>query len=148
MMQVRTKHPGDMNIADYLGGAMKGKERDEMVRHLADCRICLEKAVAAHDSVEDFRKNMQPKKRKGFSVKNINIYLVLAIISFALSFAAPRYFLQFLVATLLLGIKWVVDSKTTRTLIMIQEAWRRGGEKEASQILETLNNRRNNDALK
>jgi hypothetical protein len=31
-----------------------------------------------------------------------------------------------------------VDAKSTRMLIMIHEAWRKGGEKEASRILNTL----------
>jgi hypothetical protein len=65
----------------------------------------------------------------------INLYLILAIIFFVSSFAIPRFFLQFLVATLLLGAKWVTDSKSTKMLIMIHEAWKNGGEREASEVI-------------
>jgi hypothetical protein len=42
------------------------------------------------------------------------------------------------VATLLLGIKWIVDAKSTKMLVMIYEAWKHGGEKEASRVLERV----------
>jgi hypothetical protein len=71
-------------------------------------------------------------------MKRLNIYLALAIISFILSFAVPRYFVQLLVATLLLGVKWVADSKSAKMLVMIYEAWKHGGEKEASRVLERI----------
>jgi hypothetical protein len=71
-------------------------------------------------------------------MKKINIYLVFAIMTFALSFLVPRYFAQFLVATLLLGVKWVADSKTTKMLVMIYEAWKDGREKDISRIFGPL----------
>ena len=71
-------------------------------------------------------------------MKKINIYLILAIISFILSFVFQHYFVQFLTATLLLGIKWISDAKSTKMLVMIYEAWKKGGEKEASRILSSL----------
>lgn len=77
-------------------------------------------------------------------MKKINLYLVLACAAFLLSFITPRYFIQSLVATLILGIKWVVDSKTTRMLIMIQEAWKKGGERDVSRIMHTLDTDRSN----
>ncbi|MFA5255328.1 MAG: hypothetical protein WC419_01350, partial [Candidatus Omnitrophota bacterium] len=55
-----------------------------------------------------------------------------------LSFVFQRFFLQFLTATLLLGVKWITDAKSTKMLIMIYEAWKKGGEKEASRILSVL----------
>jgi hypothetical protein len=135
------KHPSDIEVADYLSGALRGKKREELAGHLASCPSCLEKAVCAFDSVEEFLKDTKLKNRKGNFMKRINIYLVLAIISFTLSFLTPRYFLQLLVATLILGAKWVVDSKTTKMLVMINEAWKQGGEKEASKVLERFNSR-------
>ena len=68
-------------------------------------------------------------------MKKINIYLILAIAAFTLSFITGRYFLQLLVATLLLGAKWITDSKTTKMLVMIHEAWKKGGEHEASEVI-------------
>lgn len=84
------------------------------------------------------------KKGKANIMKKINIYLVLAVMSFILSFVFPQYFLQFLTATLLLGIKWVADSKSTKMLVMIYEAWKKGGEKEASRILKSFDSNSKN----
>lgn len=131
-------HPADVELADFLTNSLSAKEAEGLTKHLASCNKCLEKAVSAYESVKLFRKGMAAKKRKDSFMKKINIYLALAIISFLLSFMMPRYFLQLLVATLVLGIKWIADSKSTKMLIMIYEAWQRGGEKEASRILETM----------
>jgi hypothetical protein len=131
-------HPTEAELADYLGHSLTGAEKERLEEHIAACGECLDRIVSAHESVEEFRKKGGPSEGKGGLMKRINVYLLLAITSFVLSFAMPRYFLQFLVATLLLGIKCIVDAKSTRMLIMIHEAWRKGGEKEASRILNTL----------
>lgn len=141
MAEVKTKtgfHPTDAELADFLSSSLSAKEARALIeKHLSSCNECLAKAVSAYESVRLFRKGM-PAKRKGNFLKRLNIYLVLALLSFLFSFMVPRYFLQLLVATLVLGIKWVVDSKSAKMLIMIYEAWRKGGEKEASRILETI----------
>ena len=62
-----------------------------------------------------------------------------ATLAFLCSFIIPRYFLQFIAAFVILGAKWVVDTKTTKTLIMIQEAWKRGDKDEAGKILTRFN---------
>ena len=138
-MKIETKtHPAETELADYLSKTLSGEDKERVGSHIAGCNECLEKVVSAYESVKSF------KNRKGNFMKKINVYLVLAIISFVLSFAAPRFFLQFLTATLLLGIKWVVDSKSTKMLVMIYEAWKSGGEKEASRILEALDSKHKN----
>lgn len=133
-MKIET-HPTETELADFLSRSLSGEERRRLEDHIAGCSDCLDRLVSAYESVEGFKK---ASAKKGRFMNKINIYLVLAILSFILSFAVPRYFLQFLVATLLLGIKWVADSKSTKMLVMIYEAWKKGGEKEASRILETL----------
>ncbi|MDP2913630.1 MAG: hypothetical protein Q8N91_06465 [Candidatus Omnitrophota bacterium] len=136
-------HPADVELADFLTNSLSAKEAEGLTKHLASCNKCLEKTVSAYESVKLFQKGKSlAKKGKVNFMKKINIYLALAIISFVLSFMIPRHFLQLLVATLVLGIKWIADSKTTKMLIMIYEAWQRGGEKEASRILETLDSER------
>ena len=130
-------HPPETKIADFLEGSLPPEERAIIEEHMAYCGECLEKAVSAYESVGLFRGNKHDKGRNGF-MKKLNFYLVFAVIAFALSFVMPRYFIQLLVATLLLGIKWITDSKSTKMLVMIYEAWKKGGEKEASRILETF----------
>jgi len=140
MTEVKIKrqiHPGDTALAAFLDNSMSKTERQRCEEHLVSCAECRVKIVSAYESVKSF-KNEKTSKRKATIMKKINIYLVLTIIAFALSFLTPRYFLQLLVATLLLGTKWIVDAKSTKMLIMIYEAWKNGGEKEASRILETL----------
>lgn len=128
-------HPEDTVLADYLAKKLKRTLRNEIASHLASCPECLEKAVRAYETVKEAGNSNTPKKRKGSFMRNINIYLLLALAAFLLSFIIPRYFLQFLTATMLLGAKWVVDSKATRTLIMVREALKKGDEKEASRVL-------------
>jgi hypothetical protein len=131
-------HPTESELADYLSRASTREERNKVEDHIACCNDCLENVVSAHESVRVF------KKGKSSAMKKINIYLILAITSFILSFTIPQYFAQFLTATLLLGIKWIADAKSTKMLIMIYEAWKNGGEKEASRILSSLDKKPKN----
>jgi hypothetical protein len=132
LKQEKMAHPKESELADYLSGILTGEDRKKVEDHIACCNSCLESMVSAHESVKEF------KKRKGGIMKKINIYLVLAAISFILSFVFQHHFVQFLTATLLLGIKWIADAKSTKMLVMIYEAWKNGGEKEASRILSSM----------
>ena len=129
-------HPAEAVLADYLSNTLSEAERARVEEHVASCGSCLEAVVSAHDALKVFGKTKQLKK--GNIMKKLNIYLLLAVVSFVLSFAIRQYFVQFLVATLLLGVKWIADSKSAKMLVMIYEAWKNGGEKEASRILNVL----------
>lgn len=135
-------HPADVELAAYLAGNDESEYARKCVEtHLSECEVCLEGIISAQEAVAEFNKTTLLKKLKDAIMKKLNMYLLLATISFILSFITPRYFLQLLVATLLLGIKWVADSKTTKMLIMIHEAWKRDGGEGASRILETIEKR-------
>ena len=125
-------HPVDTELANYLDGLLQPERRHEIEEHMASCDECLARIVAAHESVVSFNKETKIMKGRGNFMKKINLYLILAIVSFTLSFTMPRFFLQLLVATLLLGTKWIVDSKTTRMLVTIYDAWKTS-EKEKAQ---------------
>ncbi len=131
-------HPTEIEMSDFLAGTLSGSEKERLENHVASCEECLEKIISARESVELYKKKQTQAKGRVGLMNKINLYLILAIISFMLSFIIPRYFVQFLVATLLLGLKWIVDAKSTKMLITIYEAWKKGGEKEASQILKTF----------
>ena len=133
--QVAGKHPTNVMLADYLDNLLSRDDRGRVEAHAAVCGECRDKMVCAYGSVRSFRKSSSTGKRKARPMGRINLYLVLAVVSFALSFALPRFFLQLLVATLLLGAKWITDSKTTKMLVMIHEAWKNGGEREASEVI-------------
>ncbi|MFA5143940.1 MAG: zf-HC2 domain-containing protein [Candidatus Omnitrophota bacterium] len=129
---VNKAHPTDLALADYLDNRLSGDGRKSVESHLAVCSECRIKAVSAYESVS------ASGKRKGKLMGKINLYLIFAAVAFVLSFIVPRFFLQFLAATLLLGAKWVADSKSTRMLVMIHEAWKSGGEREASEVIKRL----------
>jgi hypothetical protein len=132
LKQETRAHPKEAELADYFSNVLTGEARKGIEDHIACCNDCLDNAVSAYESVKTF------KKRKSGTMKKINVYLILAIISFILSFIFRDYFMQLLTATLLLGTKWIADAKSTKMLVMIYEAWKKGGEKEASRILSTL----------
>jgi len=133
-----TIHPTENELAAYLNKSLPIHDKIKFEEHVAGCDECLKAMVSTYESVEAAGLKKSNKKERYNFMKKINIYLILAVISFSLSFVMPRYFLQLLVATLLLGIKWIVDSKSTKMLIMVYEAWKKGGEKEASRILSSL----------
>ena len=127
-------HPNETALAGFLDASLPEMERRRIEAHLSSCDECLAAVVLADEAVEKFRKDRRRKNRRGF-LKMRNIYLAIAIISFAVSFALPRFFIQSLVATLLFGMKWIADTRSTKTLVMIHDAWRRGEDKEVSRIL-------------
>ena len=134
----------EAEINDYLSGALPQERKAEIESHLKDCNACLEKLVFAYQAVEEFN----GAKRKGacsmekYAWKK-NIWLIGAIIAFVISFFVRPYFVQALVAAILMALKWIFDSVNARILIMIYEAWKTGGENEASKILKNLNDRIN-----
>lgn len=143
--KVETKtHPSEVELSDLLCNLLGSEKRELIESHIASCDECLGKIVAAYESVGLFRKNRRSVKGKGNIMKKINPYLVLAIISFLLSFAVPRHFIQLLVATLIFGLKWVVDSKTARLLVMIYDAWKKGADEDNARILKPRNEKHKN----
>ena len=135
MRQITNNHPTDIALADYLDNLLSLEDRRLVEAHAADCDECRNKMVSAYESARSFRKSPPTNKRKAKPMGRINLYIIFTIISFTLSFIIPRFFLQLLVATLLLGAKWITDSKTTKMLVMIHEAWKNGGEREASEVI-------------
>lgn len=131
-------HLDELKLADFLDGKLTLDEKKEAEGHIASCDDCLAALVTGYESVKEFNYKKPRKKRNGRFMKKINLYLVGAVIAFTLSFITPGHFIQLLIVTLILGIKWVSDSRSTKMLVMIYEAWKSGGEKEASRVMESL----------
>lgn len=106
------------DLSDYAEGSSSRQERELIEKHIADCYYCLDKVVSVRDGINFIN------KRKGFKLKKEHLLLSLTILCFALSFILSKYFLQFLAATIILGIKWIVDSKSSRMLITVHKALR------------------------
>jgi len=131
----------DRDLNDYLSSALSVEKKEEIENHLKDCAVCLEKLVFAYQTVEEFNKTTQKGVKTMKPTWKKNLWLFGAIITFVLSFLVTRYFVQLLVATILMGTKWIFDSVNARILIMIYDAWKKGGEEETSKIFKNIDKR-------
>ena len=134
--------PSESELAEYLGGHLLRKKRNDIESHLSSCMACMEDLILARKAANlDTKKGPAAKNKNFKNWLKKNSWLFLALISFFLSFIYSRYFIQFLVATLVLSGKWIFETVNARILIMIYDAWKRGGEKEVSKILERFEDR-------
>lgn len=130
--------PDEATLTAYLGGSMTAWERERVEEHVASCPICLENIRAGHLSDKLYGEKALPvsddrliRKAKGIAkmkdnrTLQRNLWLIGTVLAFSLSFAIQRYFAQFLVAALILGLKWVSESESVRTLIIAMDAKRR-----------------------
>ncbi|MCX5716326.1 MAG: zf-HC2 domain-containing protein [Candidatus Omnitrophica bacterium] len=132
-----------LELSRYLGGVTDNIERLYMERHLAECPVCLDKLVSAYDGENFFKRRSIRQAVKKWLPKNMrkNKWLIASITAFVLSFAFPPVFLQFLMAAGILGGKWIFDSENAKTLVMVYNAWKKGGDKEAGEMLRSLRDR-------
>ncbi len=76
-------------------------------------------------------KDLKPKKR--------NLYLVwygVAAVAFCMSFLMPRYYMQYLVLTVLAGIKAIADQRQAKMQILIYQALESGKEINSDRLKE------------
>jgi len=146
--------PSDQELIQLGSGTLPLDVRDKLVDHTADCPDCtarlgailaLDEAPSRPESTDNVSKtrtqsmdrlpNVDPKSRlpgestaqrwNAFKTQLAkHAWLVVSIAFLGLSFFVPRYFVQFIVLTILFGLKWVFDTATTRQMIMIYEAWK------------------------
>jgi len=116
----------------------------EMVRkiekHIASCKYCTFRIAEAYRAVHGSGE-ARPREDIMAQFKKEYLWLTLAVIMFAGSFIFRAYFIQFLVGTVIFAMKWIIDNKNTRMLVMIYEAWKHGGKDEADKILGKFKNR-------
>ena len=135
------KCPSEAELDAYLQGLASGPKTDKISQHISQCLFCLQAIEQAGRQDMSIRESGPPKqaverakaiaKQRAIGLQRRKyLWLAGAAISFALSFFFPKYFFQFLILTLILGIKWALDSANTRTLIMVQDVWRKQREKE------------------
>jgi len=151
-MQKTKDCPGEVVLSGYIDSSLSASDEDRVFEHISNCLYCLETVVSTRRSKElsglsEFEEipkkaidNVKelPRRYGVFSPSLFlkkNIWLIFAAISFILSFAIKRYFIQFTVATLILSMKWIFETGSTRTLIMVYNAWRK---KDTDTLEETL----------
>lgn len=155
--------PDELVLLDYLHQKLEARERCIIEDHLAQCGFCLSqlsmafqteglgelkdfslppsdfiersKAIIKSDkSIIDVKMAKQRRIRK-------NLFLAGTLVSFILSFLIHKYFMQFLVATLILGLRWALESDSARTLIMVVDSWRKHSHDDDEEISRRLKSR-------
>ncbi len=127
--------PDEAMLTAYLGGALKEEDARAIEEHLAACHLCLENVRVGYigdklygvkglpaSNEKLIRKAKGVAKMKSNRTLQRNLWLAGTILAFSLSFTVPKYFAQFLVAALILGLKWVSESEGIRTLIVSMDA--------------------------
>ncbi len=125
--------------ASYLG-------LPEFERSVSSLKRAFESGEAAKDSniqvsdnlikvAKDLLKTSKNRKTKK------NLFFGGAVVFFGLSFFIPKYFMQFLVVTLVLGMRWAFESEGGRTLIMVIDSWRRHSHDDNDEISQRLKDR-------
>lgn len=144
-------------LAQYVLGTPSIGELYDIGSHVRSCKACGEivegallysaygKEIKLQDvpaSVRNKAKTVNPayarKDKKLMTYLKKNIWFILCIASFIVSFFASRHFLQFLTLAFIFGLKWVFDKETTRTLIMVYNAWKKhdkAGSRDLEEIL-------------
>ena len=143
-------------LARYASGTLEPNELYNVSNHIKGCNFCSEliegallySAYGKHinlgsipEKVKNKAKSLHPRyKHKENKIMNYfkrNIWLMLSLTSLIASFFISRYFQQFLILSVIFGLKWVFNRESTRTLIMIYNAWKKH-DKEGSEELEKI----------
>ncbi|MFH1305668.1 MAG: zf-HC2 domain-containing protein [Candidatus Omnitrophota bacterium] len=129
--------PDEKILSAYLEALLSPEERKAVEKHLAGCSKCRKLLIAAHNILKEPGLTKTAVKTRRWFIKNM--WLLGSAAALIFSFLVPRHFLQFLAAFLIMGAKWITDSRTTKTLIMIHEAWKRGNKNNADNVLTRFN---------
>jgi len=116
--------PSEEILSAYLSNTLPYDQKIWIEEHLIKCDKCRILIADTHKIVNEF--DLKHSLRHILSLFTHNIFLMISLVTLVLSFLFPEYFLQFLTASVLSGIKWIVDSKSIKMLIMIHEAWKHG----------------------
>lgn len=113
--------PSDADLGLYAEGGLSGKRREELEAHIAACLYCQDMLVVANKAIGGRRQGLlrMPAGRK---------WLAGCLLCFALSFFIPRYFMQFLIAALILGIKWATEG--AKSIVMVYKELQRSRNRE------------------
>lgn len=164
--QANNTCPTDNLLMDYISDSLSPDEMENAEKHISNCKNCLEKISLALKADALFKKDKLAPARQGVVCKaeqiasknsgfpanrrrkKRNLWFLAAIIAFSLSFIIPKYFLQCLTASILLGIKWIIESENMRTLILVLDSWRKRQNDHDEEILRRINKRNDTNMFK
>jgi len=152
--------PNQQTLLDYVTDNLGQSRRQDIEKHLAKCGFCLNQISTAYNALKKSKQKSFPplpenilNKTKSYlgikedkqkkplkKIARKRLLLAATIIFFILSFLIPKYFLQFLVGALILGIRWSFESESGKTLIMVLDSWRRHSHDKDDQISNRLKN--------
>ena len=131
-------------LGKYVSGELEPKELYGVSGHVKSCNFCNEliegallysaygehiKLDGVSEKVKNKAKSLHPtykaKEKKMMPYIKRNIWFALSLASLTASFFISRYFQQFLILAVIFGLKWVFNRESTRTLIMIYNAWKK-----------------------
>lgn len=119
--------PNEKILSSYLDEVLSETERNNVETHISECNHCLDVLLVAYDAGSKSRKcpallKEKIRRRLGFKEKKKHPelkWLFGALFLFMLSFVVKKFFLQFLLASVILGFKWVMEGEGAKRVIMI-----------------------------
>lgn len=119
-------HPEEEILAEYASAVISHEDRVWVEKHISNCAKCRKLVSEAHSILT--REEKLKEKKNFFRLIRKNAWGILSVLFLMMSFLFSRYFLQLLLASSLLGLKWITDSKSVKTLITIHKAQKHGEE--------------------
>lgn len=119
------------DVLRFVSGEMPAEELERFLERLSQdpdardaVRIAREAAVVDPARIPSKLLERAKALRPGVSARRrfVWAWLAAAAISFAGSFAFPRWFLQFLALALFFGIKWIVEERAARSQVLLFKA--------------------------
>ena len=140
------KCPTEAELWAYLDGSIEARLQERIGHHVLRCDSCLSSLLLAQEvrpgigfdpsatpTSELLTKVISLAKKKAPS-KAKNRWLFFSLFSIGASFFIPRYFFQCITLGVIFGLKWVFDTTTNRTLIVMYDALRQKSHKEEETI--------------
>jgi len=112
--------PSEAELGSYAEGGLSKKRRQELERHIAGCLYCQDMLIVANKVLSEFQQRI-------WQILGRRKWLLGCLLCFMFSFIFPRYFMQFLIAALILGIKWATEG--ARSIIMVYKELQQNKEK-------------------
>jgi len=141
-------------LLDYFQHKLGPEDSQGIENHLTNCGFCLSQLNLIFEARDIYKRGQGEKVpveviQRAKALVNVGaglvparikgrLFLAGAIVFLIASFFIPRYFFQFLVVTLILGMRWAFESKGGRTLIMVLDSWRRHSHDDDDEISHRL----------
>lgn len=123
--------PSEKILSEYTSNVLSSEDRNNVEKHLSVCSDCRQLVSETHEILN--KPALRFIRHKITALLKTNQWIIGASVAFICSFLFPKYFLQFLSASLIMSAKWIIDAKTTKMLITIYEAWKSGTSKKEEE---------------